>query len=397
MRPAPVIVCLLALLIACWVVVKMSSSEVIVDNEATETVPQELGPHPTAEVNETVHDFGEMFFGDKGSHVFKIKNTGDEPLQLEIGQTTCSCTVGDLADGALLPGETTDITLEWKIKLAKRIFHHGAEVKTNDPLNPVINFQINGRVVAGVVTIPADVVELGVIYQGGTGTATVQVASDLEKDMQILGFEATHPWVKATFRPMSVDDLIDVDMQMGATPTELDVDEGNMAKTGGLKSGQTLELTVRPEGDRGAFSGVITLKTNVEKHETYELAYSGTFSGPVEFVALPGTAYLADRMLVSGGRFDAAEGKKSELLMFIRGFEEQVEFSELTVTPDWVNVTLTPDKVQSENVQRFRLKIEVPPGRPAVTRTGEEPVTISVKTNHPGIEVLEVNYAFSSL
>lgn len=38
------------------------------------------------------HDFGDVFQGDKVSHVFKFTNTGTEPLVITNVEVTCGCT-----------------------------------------------------------------------------------------------------------------------------------------------------------------------------------------------------------------------------------------------------------------------------------------------------------------
>ena len=59
---------------------------------------------PKAEVDEVTHDFGTMQRGAMGSHEFTITNTGDAPLLLDVGPTSCKCTLGEVADGPLSPG-----------------------------------------------------------------------------------------------------------------------------------------------------------------------------------------------------------------------------------------------------------------------------------------------------
>ena len=59
------------------------------------------------------HDFGSMLRNAKGSHDFTIKNTGDEPLDLEVRATTCKCTLGELDNSQLQPGESTTVHMTW--------------------------------------------------------------------------------------------------------------------------------------------------------------------------------------------------------------------------------------------------------------------------------------------
>ena len=58
-----------------------------------------LGYAQTAKLNgpvitfeKKVHDFGDMYQGDKVEEVFKFTNTGNEPLIITNVQVTCGCT-----------------------------------------------------------------------------------------------------------------------------------------------------------------------------------------------------------------------------------------------------------------------------------------------------------------
>ncbi|WP_146520787.1 DUF1573 domain-containing protein [Stieleria varia] len=97
-------------------------------------------------LNDPTFDFGAMAPGTKGNHTFTVKNVGGEPLTLELGATTCKCTLGKLANSSLAPGETTDIELEWNVSAGKTTFEQSAQVRTNDPMRPAIDFKISGLV-----------------------------------------------------------------------------------------------------------------------------------------------------------------------------------------------------------------------------------------------------------
>lgn len=57
-----------------------------------------------------MHDFGDIIQGDKVTHVFQFKNTGDEPLKIQRVESGCSCTptIGDTSR-YYQPGETGEI------------------------------------------------------------------------------------------------------------------------------------------------------------------------------------------------------------------------------------------------------------------------------------------------
>ena len=47
---------------------------------------------PVITWEKVTHDFGDVFQGDKVSHVFKFTNTGTEPLVITNVEVTCGCT-----------------------------------------------------------------------------------------------------------------------------------------------------------------------------------------------------------------------------------------------------------------------------------------------------------------
>lgn len=53
------------------------------------------GPLPLAVYETTDHDFGTINEGQKVTHVYKIKNTGEAPLIIQSAQPSCGCTVPD--------------------------------------------------------------------------------------------------------------------------------------------------------------------------------------------------------------------------------------------------------------------------------------------------------------
>lgn len=95
-----------------------------------------------------VYDFGAMAPGATGSHVFVVKNIGKDPLSLELGATTCKCTLGSLDDSELAPGESTSVELEWTVAAGKTQFEQSAELRTNDPLRPAIRLVVRGLVIS---------------------------------------------------------------------------------------------------------------------------------------------------------------------------------------------------------------------------------------------------------
>ena len=90
--------------------------------------------HPRVEVDEPIYQFGAMQRGTTKSHEFVVRNVGHSPLTLRVGSTTCKCTIGNVSDAPIPPGESVSVKLEWSALVNPGPFRQTATILTNDPL-----------------------------------------------------------------------------------------------------------------------------------------------------------------------------------------------------------------------------------------------------------------------
>ncbi|MCC6723500.1 MAG: DUF1573 domain-containing protein [Saprospiraceae bacterium] len=57
------------------------------------------------------HDFGDIPQGKPVNYLFKFKNTGDAPLQIENVRFTCSCTATEWTENPVLPGKEGSVNV----------------------------------------------------------------------------------------------------------------------------------------------------------------------------------------------------------------------------------------------------------------------------------------------
>jgi len=62
------------------------------------------GPLPVMVFENTDHDFGVIKEGEKVTHVYKIKNTGEVPLIIQDAKPSCGCTAPDWTKTPIPPG-----------------------------------------------------------------------------------------------------------------------------------------------------------------------------------------------------------------------------------------------------------------------------------------------------
>jgi len=88
------------------------------DNAAIPNAAAEVptGPLTAIEFAENKHDYGVIEQGEKVAHVFKFKNTGNEPLVLSNVKPSCGCTTPSWTKEPIAPGADGEIHVEFDSK-----------------------------------------------------------------------------------------------------------------------------------------------------------------------------------------------------------------------------------------------------------------------------------------
>lgn len=106
---------------------------------------------PVAVVKRTRFAFGMVEPHTTLSHDFVVENHGEMPLELSVIGTSCKCTMGDLEDDTLLPGESTKVTMTWNTGYKAEKYTQTAMIATNDPLKSSLTLEVSGEVKADFV------------------------------------------------------------------------------------------------------------------------------------------------------------------------------------------------------------------------------------------------------
>ncbi len=115
----------------------------------TDAPAEDLGPTTTIEFEESVFDFGTVNEGDKVEHIYKFKNTGNEPLKISSAKGSCGCTVPEWPKEPIAPGAGGEIKVVFNTKGKKNNQTKAVTITANTDPNPT-------RItIKGVVT-PAD-------------------------------------------------------------------------------------------------------------------------------------------------------------------------------------------------------------------------------------------------
>lgn len=296
----------------------------------------------------TEFDFGSMLHGTQQSHDFWVKNVGTGPLVLEMGESTCKCTVGDLDKPILKPGQRTQVTLTWKAQAITTDFGQSATLLTNDPENTEVKFSVFGKIARSIFAIPSEI-ELGHFSDQEEVNRTFYIVSYLDgtKELQRLGWSNsnTEEFVELESREISAEEA-----------------EGDVPS--GAKSIFEVKLKVKPGMPLGPFASRVQFETNHgDSVKTIEIPVNGRISGTVELQG--GPSFNSEYNMLTIGDVKSSEGAKVTLLLFIRGEDKDAIIPEIeSVTPeDLLKVSMDDVKV-TETRNIYRLTFEVPKGSP---------------------------------
>lgn len=332
-------------------------------------LPSRDEPHPTVEIDSTDHVFGRMVVGETGTKTFLLKNTGDAPLELATGPSSCTCTIGGVASDVIEPGESTEISIEWTPKEAERMFTQRATIWTNDPERPELGMSVTGEVVNSVRTMPQGVWTLGSLPDDEPTKFSGFIASMVEESFEITEVETSRPEsIRVTPVPMSEEELREAD----------------------AVSGYRLDCEIEPNIPVGSFSELITVTTTLEDHAEFRFTVRGDRIGPFHIV---GPGWTQTGRVVRMGRFPSSEGKTVRLSLFTRGLEENFAIENIRVEPPVLEVSIERDEDFAANTGRSRYQITVtaPPGIVPGRWTEDSVVSIEMQTNHPEFKTLNFN------
>jgi hypothetical protein len=407
MRPGPVIVAVLSLILSVWGVTWLAQSVtqavLVTQHEPVTKIedqpdfpkPSETGPHPRVNFAETKFDFGTKARFSKGSHKFIVTNTGEAELKLKTGRTTCQCTLGELGKSTVAPGESTTIELSWEIKQAGPGFQHSARIHTNDPENPAQDLIVKGFIGVDLAVWPQVRWSLGSLKLSGQTTFDGYVYSQMSENLEVTKIECTKPGLTFEIEPLAADAIAGLESRLMADSALPPDPHGNDAqpKDPDIKAASHITVVADNQIPAGQFSIPVTIHTNLKETQTIAIAVSGVRPGPYEFFPLPGTKYRRGAMMIDAGAISASKEHTAGLLLVCRGFDGKLKLTDVETEPAWLKVELKPAPGEGD-VRRYQLLLKFPAGMPSVFRTTANPATLKLRTNHPDAEILNLKAAF---
>jgi len=350
--------------------------------DVTPNAPPTTGPAPVVDAPETRFAFGTVGVGAEGSHEFVIRNTGDAPLELTRGATSCTCTVSDFEEseggssGARVvpPGGSTKLKVQWRGKGDGGPFRQQASVSTNDPRRPQVAFVVEGTVVPTYKVSPA-VITLPKLSAGSGASAAVRVVTFGKEPPTIASLtardEKTAPFFSLASRPLSTEEF---------------------SRESGATGGFEVSADVRAGLPLGALRQTIQVVWRMPDEVTLEIPVEGSVTGDL---ALAGAAWDSSNELLSLGTVSSRTGSQTSLFLTAKGpHRADVRPVVREVVPDSIEVVVGEGKpVGSGNVIRFPLTITIPPGSGPANHMGSSQAPtgrIVLDTGHPESATLTI-------
>ncbi len=333
---------------------------------------------PRAEVPETLFHFGSIEEDASMSHDFIIRNVGGRLLKIEVGKTTCKCTVGDLSKSEIGPGEQTEVRLEWTAKTGPGPFRHGATLLTNDPLRSRIQLTVEGKVIASTTLLRPSVLNYGSTRVGETKEAKLRLISFVAEEIEVVEYEISGEELKSQmevrFEPLGKDQLL----------------------VPGALSGIEILTTYRAGKKIGPIRGLLTLATHLGDSEKIRVPISSHVVGDI---SVYGPGWKAQQGLLQLGNIRRSAGKTVRLNLAVRGSHaKSTEFEVARVDPPELKVTLGERRVMNDKLLHVPLLIEVPVGIKPMVRLGGPASTdavIVLRTTHPDVPEMQLRAHFS--
>ena len=337
------------------------------------------GPKPKAVVDQTEFNFGALDIQSKGSHEFLFRNTGDAPLTLRDGGTSCRCAVSELSKESTPPGGSAKVTLTWKPLEKPGPYQQTAKILTNDPARPQITLTVTGRITTTMLFAPSELL-FSRLSSGESATAQSKLFCFLEDPPKILG----HTWSDAstaqhfevTRRPLSADEL----------------KEESLARSGWL-----FTVTLKAGMPQGSIQQKLLLQTSVASTPTMALPIHGAV---VSEIAMFGHGWDADKEILNLGEVPRGEGIQRKLTLVVRGPGcKDVKFELQSVEPSLLKVSLgKPGEINNGAVMQMPLTIDIPKNSPPANHLGSDQGKLGeilLKTTHPRVPKLRILVRFA--
>lgn len=92
---------------------KMDDQKSLISTVSQNLVQENNVEMTTATFDEISYNFGEIAEGDIATHTYKVKNTGENPLTIEVVKPSCGCTAPNWTKEPIPVGEYGNVEIQF--------------------------------------------------------------------------------------------------------------------------------------------------------------------------------------------------------------------------------------------------------------------------------------------
>lgn len=342
-----------------------------------ELIEQSTGTPQIEVVDGTEFRFGTMQHGETMSHDFVFRNTGSGPLNLDMGGSTCKCTVGELESSVLQPGEETTVSLTWTAQTIMPDFGQTATILTNDPDNPEVRLEVRGQIAHSFVVDPPEIA-LGDISVREAVDRTFHVFTYLKQSTELEDFQWTD---------LNTRDLVTF------THEKVELDPAKFPQHTNAHAVHEVHLHIEAGLPIGQVNSRITFSTDQgENIGRLEMPVTGRVTG--EVVIIGGPSFDTTKNLLTMGTVKSSEGAKVSISLAVQGQKrDDLQPQIVSVKPDKALKVTVGEATEVGNRTFFKVQFEVPKGAPESYYAGNNPKDfgkVVIRTNHENFEEIPI-------
>jgi hypothetical protein len=300
---------------------------------------------PRLQVVEPNHDFGSVPQGSSVRHDFKLRNTGDAPLEIIDVRPSCGCTTAGEWTRTIKPGETGTLPIQMETAQFAGAIAKTITISSNDPSRP-----------QAVLEVKADV------------WTPVKVSTP------VLVFPALADPNEAVTRSVTIRHQVDGILTISDLRIDKPVFKTELKETVPGKEFELLVSTIPPI-PAGTQTARITMKSSNEKMPELVVQAVATLLPPVQ---------VAPTEIILPAAKLAAPEKRYVVVLNHRGHDLQVSDLKTNAAGAELTINPSPDKKQITVTVTF----------PAGFQVGANAkLAVSGRTNHPTLPTFEVPIA----
>lgn len=313
--------------------------------------PPEGDPQPKVEVVGGVeYDFGNMQVGETRRHTFRFKNAGAGVLKIKAGETSCKCTISDVENGDVQPGQETSVTLEWKPTEEASRFRKTAAIHTNDRTQPEVVLTVAGTVLR-LLTINPDPLVFSQIVEGKAAEGTFTIHTPVDPTFQVTKLEFTDPETAGYFE-------YELSRTQAARLEEL-----------GAVAGWDVLVKIKPGLPLGLFKQRIKLFTSLKDAPSVEQLVQGQVVGEMTVVG-GGEAWKKEHGVLMLGQVSRSQGSSLALKLLVRGKYKDLEAVEAETLPAGVLEVSISKRENYGKTGLIPIEVRVPKGAKPIVCSG---------------------------